>query len=64
LNHIGTASPPQCATFNSQQVEDDGFASDFADGGTPQNSKPFGGFCIGVDKVTKVWINLFYPQKD
>ena len=30
---------PQCATFNSQQVEDDGFASDFADGGTPQNSK-------------------------
>ena len=33
------ALAPQCPAFNSQQVEDDGFACDFADGGTPQNSK-------------------------
>jgi hypothetical protein len=32
--------------------------------GHPKTAKPFGGFCIGVDKVTKVWIKFFYPQKD
>lgn len=55
---------PQCATFNSQQVEDDGFASDFADGGTPQNSKALWRLLHWGGQGYKSLDQIFYPQKD